>query len=104
MRSLPDSKITNSWAQDAIPLPDDRRQALKIWLFANGLSVSSLARILDITPSALQQALGRDRMPVRNHQALIDAGIPAHLLPHPQDIRPGPKQGQKAAADTAHAL
>ena len=91
MHSLSDNKKTYSQAQGVIPLPDDRRQALKIWLFANGLSVSSLARTLDISPSALQQALGRDRMPVRNHQALIDAGIPAHLLPHPQDVRPGPR-------------
>jgi len=91
MQSLSVNKITNSQAQEVIPLPDDRRQALKIWLFANGLSVSALARILDITPGALQQALSRDRMPVRNHQVLIDAGIPAHLLPHPRDIRPGPR-------------
>jgi len=91
MRSLSVYKITNSQTQGAIPLPDDRRQALKIWLFANGLSVSALARMLGITPGALQQSLGRDRMPVRNHQVLVGAGIPVHLLPHPKDVRPGPR-------------
>ena len=66
MHSLSDSKITYSQAQDAIPLPDDRREALRIWLFAHrrNITLTSLAALLGVTHSALSQALGKERMSI----------------------------------------
>lgn len=99
MQSLSDTKITNSQIQDAIPLPDDRREALRIWLFANRRSVTltSLAALLGVTHGALSQALGKTRMGTRDHGVLVAAGVPPHLLPRPEDVRPGPKPRQREA-------
>ena len=91
MDSANNDKITNTQTQDSIPLPDDRREALRLWMFANHITLQSLADLIGITHGALSQALGGERMPVRNHEVLIAAGIPAHLLPRAEDIRPGPR-------------
>ena len=103
MQSLSDSKITNSQIQDAIPLPADRREALRIWLFANrrSLTLSSLAALLGVTHGALSQTLGKERMGTRDHGILVAAGVPPNLLPRPEDVRPGPKPRQREAAATA---
>ena len=102
MHLLSNRKITNNQKQDAIPLPDDRREALRIWLFANRRSVTltSLAALLGVTHGALSQALGKERMSTRDHGILLAAGIPPNLLPRPEDVRPGPKQGRKGAASS----
>jgi hypothetical protein len=93
-----DHKQTFSSAQATIPLPKDRREALRLWLIVNKVTFVELGKVLGVTPAAVSQSVSFDRMPVRHHKALVDHGIPPELLPRPEDIPTGPRPKERLAA------
>ncbi len=70
----------------------DRRTAFRMWqLTGEGKSLEELGKSLDMSASAISSALNGERMPVKNHNALLAAGVPGYLLPRAEDVKPGPK-------------
>ncbi len=68
-----------------------RQEALRLWLSRNGLSFSELGRRLGVTPNSVSKLCDQETMPVRRHAQLLEQGLPAELLPRPEDIKPGPR-------------
>lgn len=68
-----------------------KKKAFKVWCIENEVSITALAQHIGISQPALSAALNRETIPVRRHRALEKAGVPTHLLPRPEDLRPGPK-------------
>jgi transcriptional regulator with XRE-family HTH domain len=68
-----------------------RQEALRIWLSRNGLTFSELGRRLGVTPNSVSKLCDQETMPVRRHAQLLEQGLPAELLPRPEDIKPGPR-------------
>lgn len=79
---------TNSCINLYTLTPDEKR---KIWLKRNGYTMTNLAKVAGVTVSALSRTLRNPTMPVAQHQALVDFGVPPELLPQPLDRRPGPR-------------
>ncbi|WP_455784337.1 helix-turn-helix domain-containing protein [Bilophila wadsworthia] len=67
---------------------DEKRE---IWMKRNRCTVSRLAEVAGVTVSSLSRALRNSTMPVAQHQALVDFGVPAELLPRPFNRKPGPR-------------
>lgn len=68
-----------------------RQEALRIWLSRNGLTFSELGRRLGVTPNSVSKLCDQETMPVRRHAQLLEQGLPAELLPRPEDLKRGPK-------------
>lgn len=68
-----------------------RQEALRLWLSRNGLSFSELGRRLGVAPNSVSKLCDQETMPVRRHAQLLEQGLPAELLPRPEDIKPGPR-------------
>lgn len=74
-------------------MPTDRRRAFYIWqLMPGGKTFVELGRVLGITSSGVSRMLNGERMPVAHHEKLVQAGVPASLLPRPENVRRGPKR------------
>ena len=67
---------------------DEKRE---IWLKRNGCTVKRLAEVAGVTVSVLSRTLRNPTMPVAQHQALVQLGIPSEFLPQPLDKKPGPR-------------
>ncbi len=69
-----------------------RRVAFRMWQqTAAGKTLVELARCLGISGSALSKSLDKERMPVKHHEKLIELGVPANILPRPENVSTGPK-------------
>jgi hypothetical protein len=44
-----------------------------------------------VTPNSVSKLCDQETMPVRRHAQLLEQGLPAELLPRPEDIKPGPR-------------
>jgi hypothetical protein len=60
-------------------------------MIRNGITYASLGKALGITGNGVQRLLQGTRMPVARHHELHELGLPPHLLPPAQDVRPGRK-------------
>ena len=98
-----DHKQTSPAAQVVIPLPEDRRDALRLWLVASKTTYVELGKLLGMTSSAVSQTVSRERMPVRYHTRLVEYGIPPELLPRPEDVLPGPRRKDPATGQALQA-
>ena len=67
---------------------DEKRE---IWLKRNGCTVKRLAEVAGVTVSVLSRTLRNPTMPVAQHQALVQFGVPSEFLPHPLDKKRGPR-------------
>ena len=67
---------------------DEKRE---IWLKRNGCTVKRLAEVAGVTVSVLSRTLRNPTMPVAQHQALVQFGVPSEFLPQPLDKKPGPR-------------
>jgi len=61
-----------------------RYDLLRAWLRERNVTFTWLGERLGRTETTLRQMVMRDHMPVEMHAAMVDLGIPAHLLPEPQ--------------------
>jgi len=77
----------------------------KLWIFLNrsGLTFKAIGGKLDMTGTAAAKLCRGDTMPTRRHAELVALGIPADLLPRPEDIKPGPKPRRPLTTETATA-
>lgn len=83
---------------------DTRLMDLRVWMVRNGVTYVMLGAALGgITGTAVQQLLKGDRMPVARHSALLDWGVPEHLLPPAQDVPRG-RNPRRAMPDNAPAV
>lgn len=78
--------------------PDEKR---KLWMDRTGNTLRRLAEVAGVTPSALSRTLRRPTMPVAQHRALVEFGVPPELLPRPYDQRPGPRPHRPVAESSA---
>lgn len=62
-----------------------RQERLLVWLRRSGISCVELGEKLGISKSGVSRYFRGDTMPSRHVQKLIDLGIPAELLPAPED-------------------
>lgn len=67
---------------------DEKRE---IWLKRNGCTVKRLAEVAGVTVSVLSRTLRNPTMPVAQHQALVQFGVPSEFLPQPLDKKRGPR-------------
>lgn len=72
-------------------MPENRREALRIWLIANKITFVELGKCFGMTASGVSQAVSYDRMKVEYHNALVEYGIPSELLPRAEGVSLGPK-------------
>lgn len=80
-----------------------REEKLQIFLGRSGLTFKAIGEKLDMTGTAAAKLCRGETMPTRRHAELITLGIPAELLPKPEDIKPGPKPRRVAPAVAASA-
>ena len=71
--------------------PASKKRAFRIWCIENEVTITELAARIGISQPALSTALCKETIPVRRHAALKKEGVPAHLLPRPEDVPSGPK-------------
>lgn len=82
---------------EEISLIKRRRQALKIWLIENEMTLKELADAAGIKSPTLDAHLNKLTMPEVRHSILVNGfnglrkPIPAHLLPKGENLPPGPK-------------
>ena len=91
MQSISSHKQTQEQSQGAsvshaLPQDLDRHTALRVWLMTSGNTITALSSLVGISQSALSWGLKQETMPVRSHELLVEAGVPAPLLPRPEDI------------------
>lgn len=74
----------------------DRQAELRVWMIRNKVTFVQLGVVMgNVTASAVQKSVRRPHMPVRNHKALVEFGVPAELLPPPLNVPSGPKPKAK---------
>lgn len=76
----------------------DRQAKLDAFLSVHRISKSHLAQLLGIHVSYVGKICSGERRPKEHIEQLIALGIPAELLPEPNDGRPGPKPRANCAA------
>lgn len=82
---------------EEISLIKSRRQALKVWLIENEMTLKELADAAGIKSPTLDAHLKKLTMPEDHHKVLVDGSnglkqpVPQHLLPKGEDLRPGRK-------------
>lgn len=66
---------------------------LRRWMYLHNVTFVDIGRVCGVTASAMQISVGKNRMPVRHHQAILVAwpDLPVELLPEPRDVLTGPK-------------
>lgn len=78
-------------AQDVTTEPITRQEALRRWMRRTRTTFVALAEGSNVTGAQMSKLCGQETMPVRHHHHLVAHGVPAALLPRPEDQRPGPK-------------
>jgi hypothetical protein len=68
-----------------------RLEALDVWKKRNRLSFAEMGRRMGVTGENVSKLCAQDTMPVHRHEQLCALGVPAHLLPTPLNLKPGPK-------------
>jgi len=76
---------------DVTQLHPTRQELLALYLKRKRLSYARLGKLLGITGQSVFRLCRNDTAPTRRVEQLLEAGIPAELLPAPLDIPPGPK-------------
>lgn len=75
-----------------INLPQlSKNEKREIWLKRREITLEALAKLVGIKTAAISRNLRNDTMPVEQHKALVDYGLPAEILPDPMDQKRGPK-------------
>ena len=80
-----------------------REEKLQIFLIRTGLTFKSIGASLNLTGTAVAKLCRNDTMPTRRHAEFVELGIPASLLPRPEDIKPGPRQRAQGAGTATAA-
>lgn len=93
-------KKISAGSQVVIPVPENRREALRLWMIAHKITFVELGKHLGLTSCGVSQAVSNDRIGVEHHKALVEYGLPPELLPRAEDVSRGPKP---KAAQTAQA-
>jgi len=76
-------------AQDVTTEPITRQEALRRWMRRTNTTFVALAENSGVTGAQMSKLCGQETMPVRHHRYLVQLGVPATLLPRPEDHRPG---------------
>lgn len=69
-----------------------RQAALYAWIKDKKITYIRLGEVLDMSGAAASKALSKERIKTDYHKILLDFGIPASLLPRPENIKPGTKR------------
>lgn len=92
------NQIDSAWQEYSLvtAAAASRRIAFRMWQqTAAGKTLVELAKCLGISGSALSKSLDKERMPVKHHKKLIELGVPANILPRPENVPTGPKVKSK---------
>lgn len=73
----------------------NRQARLCLWLQENQISLSSLARSIGVSNTAIGKWIRADYIPKKRVEQLRQAGIPEEFLPMGMDVPTGPKPGWK---------
>jgi hypothetical protein len=68
-----------------------RQESLALWMRRTTTTFVSLAEGSGVTGAQMGRLCSQDTMPVRHHAHLLAQGVPAELLPRPEDQKPGRK-------------
>lgn len=72
------------------PQADSRITDLRVWMVRHVITFRALGKVMGgITGNGAHKALRGERMPVAQHNALLEFGVPTHLLPVGQDLPRG---------------
>lgn len=86
------------------PTELNRQTRLCLWLQENKISLSSLARSIGVSNTAIGKWIRADYIPTKRVEQLRQAGIPEEFLPIGMDVPTGPKPGWKLLQSTESPL
>lgn len=83
----------------------NKKQELRVWLLRNETTMRELADFIGIKAATLCVHLNKSTIPTEHFNKLVnELHVPAHLLPEPMDLKPGPRpKRSEYAADEVHA-
>lgn len=82
----------NQFNQQSQEVFTNRRMAFRVWqLTEAGKTLVELGTLLGMTGAGVSRMLDGERMPIKHHVKLVEAGVPEHLLPRPENVHRGRK-------------
>ena len=74
--------------------PADRQEGFLAWLLESGLTLEKLGEKMNVGKSSVSRMYRRNVLAQHRWDQLRAQGVPAHLLPEPGFLKPGPKPKQ----------